>query len=693
MDLREAAPSTSRMSAAMVHHALLLAVDCYMPNRLPSGESYPSLEGCVRDVELLAGFLRKGLGIPDERITKLTASGGGMRPVEPPERWPTYENIVAAFERVTAVASPGDRVHIHYSGHGGRARTIFPKAKEAEGIDEALVPTDIGSNEGRYLRDLELAKLLGRMVDKGLLVSVTLDCCHSGGMTRTGGAKKRGILGTDPRVPTEGSSLVTDEEAVSMLEGRAAATRNIGGVAGLLPDPKGYTVLAACLKTESAYEAMFDGRPHGALTYWLVQLLPQLGTELTYRALCDQLVARVHSQFPAQTPVVMGEVDRVVFGVQRRRVSYTAKVLAEDADRGARIDVGQAHGVTNGARFVVFPPGTEAFDEREEQVAELEVRDVGATESWADVIARTGGGVIEPGAPAVLVGAPKARFVRKVGLVGLEGHPLRAGLEAAVRSAGWVKPAGEGETADFQVGVDARGCFEILDSAGEAVPWLRPEIQATEPGATGRTVERLEHLARFRGVMQLANHDARSPLARGLELRLLGWAREHDPCEPFEPERAFEGPAELRVGMWTALRVRNASRVALNVCLFDLQPDWGVTLVWPGDGAGFRTLDPGEEEVVALRVSLPEGYEDGVDVLKVFATVGATDFRWLELPALDRPVRRRSVGREPEGELEKLLAMVGRGRPKQRHAWGCGGSGEWVTGQVELRVRRTGSFT
>jgi Caspase domain len=71
---------------------------------------------------------------------------------------------------------------IHYSGHGGRAPTMFRSLKGANGLDEALVPTDIGNSEARYLRDLELARLLNGMVDKGLIVTVVLDSCHCGGI-------------------------------------------------------------------------------------------------------------------------------------------------------------------------------------------------------------------------------------------------------------------------------------------------------------------------------------------------------------------------------------------------------------------------------------------------------------------------------------------------------------------------------
>src|SRR5689334_11371842 len=111
-------------------HALLIGVDCYLPNRLPDGGYYPSLGGCVRDINHVESFLKERLGLKDDQIIKLTATNaGGTNPSEPPDFWPTYENIINAFKRVTEKAQPGEQVYVHYSGHGGRSVTSYPKLK------------------------------------------------------------------------------------------------------------------------------------------------------------------------------------------------------------------------------------------------------------------------------------------------------------------------------------------------------------------------------------------------------------------------------------------------------------------------------------------------------------------------------------------------------------------------------------
>ena len=84
-------------------HALVICCDLYLPNSLPEG-SYPSLRGCVSDARRVAEFLRTRAGLSDDRLTFLTSTPSAKdpgKPAEPPDKLPTYENIVGAFQRIT----------------------------------------------------------------------------------------------------------------------------------------------------------------------------------------------------------------------------------------------------------------------------------------------------------------------------------------------------------------------------------------------------------------------------------------------------------------------------------------------------------------------------------------------------------------------------------------------------------------
>jgi hypothetical protein len=123
----------------------------------------------------------------------------------------------------------------------------------------------------------------------------------------------------------------------------------------------------------------------------------------------------------------------------------------------------------------------------------------------------------------------------------------------------------------------------------------------------------------------------------------------------------------------------------------DLQPDWGIKQIYPVRGGGFVSLDPGQEIMLPpLRANLPEDYTTGTDIIKLFATVGATNFRWLELPPLDQP--SPPSGRVTRGALDPLQALFAAlavNQPKTRHLEAAANPGaEWVTAQVELRVEK-----
>ena len=91
-------------------YALLIGAGFYFPNITETGTTYPSLQGCVRDImrveeELLIGRLQ----VPRDRILKLKASDTGKdQPDEPHEQWPTYDNIVAKFQELIDMATPPD---------------------------------------------------------------------------------------------------------------------------------------------------------------------------------------------------------------------------------------------------------------------------------------------------------------------------------------------------------------------------------------------------------------------------------------------------------------------------------------------------------------------------------------------------------------------------------------------------------
>lgn len=691
-------------------YALLIGIDCYLPNRLSDGSSYSNLGGCVRDINHVEDFLKAKLKMSPEQIFKLTASNSGKpEPAEPIEQWPTYENMVAMFKRLTEIAQPRDQVYIHYSGHGGRTPTNYPQLKGKNGIDEALVPTDIGNSSARYLRDIEIAKLLERMVDKQLVVTVVFDSCHSGGATKGNDAQIRGLDTIDETPRLTESLVASDKELTQTWQTLTQSqTRNFQLGSGWLPQPQGYVLLAACRSNEFAFEYAFNGKErNGALTYWLLDSLNSLTPGLTYKALHDRLLAKINSQFQRQTPQLQGEGNRLVFGSDRISLQYAINVKQINPQKGILLNGGQVQGLAKGSQFLIYPPGITDLTDVSQRLALVEITELGGTESWAAIQETFRSQPIEQAAQAVLINPKSIKLVRKVRLIekteGKEtdqlpsdvyqkqNQALQAIREALPIGNSWVELVSNEETADYQIIINSNGEYEICDPSTTPIANLRPPLSINNVDAAATLVKRLVHLAKYRATQELNNYYHRSNVPGtklALTLEIIGKQSNYDPAEAPEPQ-PLDDPGNtptLKVNEWAFIRIRNDSSQPLNITILNLQADWAITQVYPSESGNFITFDPGQEETLPLYANLPDGYEEAQDILKVFATFGATDFHWLELPSLDQPIFY-PVGKTTENPLEELLAAVAASHPPAKNLTPVRSpASEWITEQIVVSI-------
>lgn len=677
-------------------YALLIGIDCYLPNKLPDGCYYRNLTGCVRDISHVEGFLRRKLGMESANILKLTASNSeSAKPLEPQECWPTYANIVAAFRKLAELGKPGDQIYIHYSGHGGRCAALIPKLK-TNGLDEALVPTDLGNSETRYLRDIEIAKLLQTLVDNELLVTLVLDSCHSAGATRTAGTKNERSIGSiDTRPPVKDSLVASLDDLASNWQSlQAATTRNLSAHSGWCPGIRDYVLLAACRASESAYEYAFDGKEtNGALTYWLLNSMEEMGPGLTYNQLNDRIVAKVHSQFETQTPQLEGDGTRVVFGSDHLQPTYAAIVMqVDESTNRVLLNAGQAHGIRKGAQFAIYQQLEADVTGADSRLGIACVEQLGATDSWS-AVTPLGTERIEQGAQAVLINPGAVKLLRKVKV--LPQSAQSEALNHAISESAWLESAAGDDAVDYEVGIAETGTYQIRDRVGVPLSNQSPEITMDEPNGVARLIQRLEHVTRYQAIQELDNYDPTSPLAGKLQVDWAGYQSDYERGERMEPVPfATRGDTPVvTVGQYVFLRVKNVSATVLNVMVLNLQPDWGIAQVHPAPPSWFASFDPGQEQLIPFDVNLPDGYSQGRDVMKVFATVSTANFRWLQLPPLDQETKSvRRNGAVPVTPLDRLLATISSERPPSRNLLPAAHpSAEWTTAQVAIEVHRNGS--
>lgn len=687
-------------------HCLLIGINHYLPNHLPNGLYYKSLWGCVSDIDRIQGFLQHSLGVPDAQIVRLTSSKSpdGETSLESPDHWPTYDNIVKAFESLTQNAEAGDQVYIHYSGHGGRTLTTdsFKPIKGEQGLDEVLVPMDLGNSEGHYLRDTELHYLITRMVEKGILVTVVLDSCHSGGATRNttidnekgaAGVRGAGVIDTLPRAQ---DSLVASDAELTAAWQLKPNTRNVESKAGWLLEPNGYTLIAACRANEYANEIVFEGsEKNGALSYWLVDSLKQIGSTFTYAKLHNRLLTKVHGHFIEQTPLLEGEGDRVVFGLTNHYRSHSIPILRIiDGDRIV-LNAGLAQGVHEGSQFAIYPFGEADLTNTASRLAVASITKVSATESEATLLEKTAEVAVD--SQAVLLDAGTIKLRGKIRLVNAENSSTEqaealqrvAPLLSTQTSGATISLAAETDTPDYVVTIRSNE-YVICDASGSEVPNLLPPLQISEPDAARRVFERLSHLVKFMNVYELDNNEPLSAISRKLSVELVEKPSNFVPGEPvkLQPFSSLGQNISLAHNEWALLRIRNDYSAALNVTVLDLQPDWGISQIYPGRAASFETIDPGQSIVLPMLVKLPEGLEFGRDTIKVFATLSTTDFHCLELPPLDGPQPVRTLIRSSSLDgLEAFLHNFSQPGAIRTVEIPVCATVEWCAHQVEIEIK------
>lgn len=237
------------------------------------------LAGCVNDVEDVAAFLRT---LPNLEAPQLV--------ILQDEKARRAE-ILAAMRRLANEAEPGDRLVFHFSGHGAQIND----PKEVDGLSEVLCPVDFDWSEERaiYGRDL-LAAL------QGLAASVeftcVLDACYSGGFDRDLSAPRAIRTMSPPPAVLRGQRRYRADKLRTMSA--ALSTANV--------------VLMACDEQETAADAIFDDRPNGAFTYFLLD-----GLRDRHDVPLGQLVQRVRLKIArhGQTPQVRGPAPRLGAGL------------------------------------------------------------------------------------------------------------------------------------------------------------------------------------------------------------------------------------------------------------------------------------------------------------------------------------------------------------------------------------------
>lgn len=651
------------------HHALLIGIDAYPA----SGKDYRPLEGCVRDVRDIEQHLIR-IPKPGVQIHTLTASlvtnSTSHRLVGDPGSWPTYSNVIRAIDNTIEHAAKGDFVYLHFSGHGTafrphRARSPTFGTRTAAYSnpstgDLALVLLEEEGSVIRYLRGAQLALLLKGMTDKGLKVTLVLDCCFSGSVMRNE-ARVRSLVYVpeiDDAYSVQPGQTISSEDDL-----RRPAYRGASLTPNWLVNPNGYTVITACGPTESAKEVKIDGQFHGLLSYLLVEMFKKyegVGGRLQYiqQILRAGLEKKREKHGYKQTPVVLGNKTLDFFGYDNPRIGPAPIPVVQFLDGTVRIDAGDAHGVCVGDTFTVSammfdePSASETVSVR--NYCRAEVMSVRALTSFVQL------------SVASVAGSPTLAATTLTRQA-LKRFPVQIQMGGTLPE-GWSKVLAEessllvyqarddpGSHYSFKVTLSDHGSYQIWDSAGQEL-WEIHESSAGPVDDARSVLKTLEHLASFRLVKELSNKESSESMNHfraSISAHIIG-------------------PTGLRIDPDTLIDVQDGGIVEIEVknehvgrgynlyvhpyCLVST---WEVENVHDGDYAVIPSKSTNYNDDFKgasgtwrkkLKMEAPEaakrrGQESFHDIIKLFVTSRPTSFLSLELPELDHIVERKAASK------------------------------------------------
>ncbi|KAL4906195.1 caspase domain-containing protein [Aspergillus multicolor] len=622
------------ISSVPAQYALLIGVDAY---------PVKPLRGCVRDVHRIKQYLEGAS--PSLQFDVLTATftseASESSPLgEPAHLWPTTANVTAALEHIITSANPGDLVYVHFSSHGTRIGSAHKFSDQSTG-DLALVlldPRDVSRT--RNLHGVVLASYLKRMVDKGLVVTMVLDCCYSASVYRheSQDVRTRYLPPPDLPPPALSQDIQKSSEGAPPTASRSGY-RDVSMLPNWLVNPDGYAILAACGPHELAHEIrMADDEIHGVLSHSLLSILQARGLGMRHEEINQLLGVRIcELGILLQSPVVYGSKSQSFF---RSSSVQTSNPIIPVMNRDGRwiLGAGEAHGVRVGDQFALHPIDIKDHEFVTESNMRIDITEVGPLTSLFEL-------------PEGL-NAPNGWFATGVPRKYLEHHPtvldselsqdgnvLGALAERSIQlscTESLSKPSFHFTLNDDHIGILPR---HDDDDSTPTNPNIADTPVIPRDGTHPIFVAKaLEHLARYTLIRDL--HGPEVPnlsFSASFTVKLInqisGATYFPDSITPIIT------PANTKYH----LLVTNNSLETLYIHIYNLGPGYQVTNILKADHYALSPADKGQGLTgvfkKALRTSVPadmleRGLMECEDVVKVFATSHRTSFGIFEMPKL-----------------------------------------------------------
>ena len=347
------------------------------------------LKGCLRDVQRIEHYLKGNdpeLALENAKIKTWTIEGltiegsSQLNICKLLDADATYDNIVKAFRLFLRSAGPKDVVWFHFSGHGSEADTAKEFLRlEPSGKDQTIVCYLEQRSGGRlHLTDKEMAVLLHEVGATDLAgnpkesphMLVSMDCCHSGSMTRNFGRAEGFSVRAYEAVRGIGGAMKPAREWRSLDTYLDGFYQKMWEEKKELEIPLStHLSISACNSLEKAGDLPLGG----IFTTSLAQAIEESQGQINYSDLYARTKSTSKAQRNEQSPQFepIGNfnpftkfLDGAVFGLAHRyNIEYDTK------NRHWRIQCGAIHGLPLPAKGPItiairsFPPADEFMGE------------------------------------------------------------------------------------------------------------------------------------------------------------------------------------------------------------------------------------------------------------------------------------------------------------------------------------------
>lgn len=663
----------------MVRHvyALLVGIDQYAGSVRP-------LEGCVNDVNAIAAYLEE----------RLNGSQYQLQLVKLLNEQATRKAVITQFQQHLGQAKSEDVALFYYSGHGSQEPA--PREfwhLELDRMDETLVCWDSRTSDWD-LADKELAYLIAQAAKNNPHFVIVLDCCHSGSGTRD--AEQKGMRHT----PADRRARTVQDFIFSLTELESIAAPADSSASGWNFPLGRRIVLAGCQDQELASEYSGDNQPRGAFSYFLLDTLKKANGTLTYCELFKQSSALVRSRIKDQTPQIEvslpEDLDLPFFNDAASiapRPPYLT--LVYERDRWV-IDAGAVHGIPQSkeypVRLALYPQcsSPEQMRQLDQAIAQAEVIEVLPHQSVVQITQGAEHFTSDTVLNAVIVSLPLPALG-----VYLKGDA--AAIDQVVQEI-QIAVGDKPSLYVRRVETLAEAQYRLLARDGEFVitrptddrPLVEQLVGYSQINAR-KTVQNLEHMARWTSIVELQNPATGSLPPDAIKLRFY-----HDAQGSIELKDALlRLEYQFEQGKWNNpafyLQLENTSDRRLYCTLLDLTEEYSISApLFPNTNGGIwlnagQTVWAFDRRSIGLSIPdrlLAQGITEYQDIVKLIASTAEFDSTLLIQPKLGnlRPTTRNLTA--ARSTLNRLMARaVSRDLLAIDEATEID---EWVTSQIAI---------